>query len=128
MTPWERRCLFPYRGEGHTGRVRIAKKGSVGNSGCPETSPCSRFELGVEQTPQGRAGGWQGWIGRGAEGTATFPWPPGKLSVKDFLFPFIRLLRLVISSALLTSLKKSKFSGQGAGAGQGGQGWRGRGG
>lgn len=42
--------------EDHTGRVRIARKGSVGSSGCSETSPCSKIELGVERIPQGRAG------------------------------------------------------------------------
>lgn len=123
--PMEKAVVVSTPRQDHTGRVRIAKKGPVGSSGCPETSPCSRFELGAEGIAQGRAGGCQGWMRGSAEGAVTFLWPPGKSSLKNFLFPSIRLLGLIISKCTATRMGKSKLSSQGGGAGQCGQGWQG---
>lgn len=82
-------------------------KGSEGSSGCPETSPCWEMrgthvpsEQGLELTGTAQAPP----VGVNREqcrGSATCPPPSCKLSVKDLLFPFIRFLRLIISSALL---------------------------
>lgn len=82
--PMENAVLVSTPREDHTGRVRIAKKGSVGSSGCPETSPCSRFELGAEGIPQGRAGHCQGW----SRGSHNLPVASGQIVREGFLVSF----------------------------------------
>lgn len=48
-----------------------------------------------------------GFTASKAAGSAISPPPSCKLSVRDFLFPFIRLLRLIISRALLQAEKQA---------------------